>query len=72
MGFRGFPHWRDEAIRRGPAARARGDLKFMESQTVAVEPFLPIAPPRGVAPAVYARWMTRLLRVLRRFRRFAA
>jgi succinate-semialdehyde dehydrogenase/glutarate-semialdehyde dehydrogenase len=49
-----------------------GILKFMESQTVAVERLLPIAPPRGIAPAVYARWMTRLLRVLRRFRWFAA
>jgi acyl-CoA reductase-like NAD-dependent aldehyde dehydrogenase len=49
-----------------------GILKFMESQTVAVERVLPIAPPRGIGPAVYARWMTRLLRVLRRFRWFAA
>ena len=49
-----------------PRHGAEGILKFTDSQTVAVERLLPIAPPRGIAPAVYARWMTRPLRVLRR------
>jgi acyl-CoA reductase-like NAD-dependent aldehyde dehydrogenase len=42
-----------------------GILKFTEPQTVAVERFLPIGPARGVDPAVHARWMTRLVRLLR-------
>jgi acyl-CoA reductase-like NAD-dependent aldehyde dehydrogenase len=42
-----------------------GILKFTEPQTVAVERILPIGPARGVDPAAHARWMTRLVRLLR-------
>ena len=44
---------------------AEGILKFTESQTVAVQRVLPIAPPRGMDAGRYARWMTRLLMVIR-------
>ena len=47
---------------------AEGILKFTETQTVAVQRLLPIAPLRGMHPASYARWMTRLLKLLRRTR----
>jgi acyl-CoA reductase-like NAD-dependent aldehyde dehydrogenase len=42
-----------------------GILKFTESQTIAVQRILPIGPARGVDPSVHARWMTRLVRLLR-------
>jgi acyl-CoA reductase-like NAD-dependent aldehyde dehydrogenase len=42
-----------------------GILKFTEPQTVAVERILPIGPARSVDPAVHARWMTKLIRLLR-------
>ena len=45
---------------------AEGILKFTESQTVAVQRILPIAPPWGMDPGTYARWMSRLLMVIRR------
>ena len=47
---------------------AEGILKFTESQTVAVQRVIPIAPPWGMGPGVYARWMTRLLMLIRRSR----
>jgi succinate-semialdehyde dehydrogenase / glutarate-semialdehyde dehydrogenase len=47
---------------------AEGILKFTEAQTVAVQRLLPIGPPRGMSAESYARWTTRLLRVLRRLR----
>lgn len=53
-----------------PRHGAEGILKYTESQTVAVQRFLPIAPFGPVDAAAYARWMTRLLRVLRRTRVF--
>ena len=45
---------------------AEGILKFTESQTVAVQRILPIAPPWGMDPGTYARWMSRLLMIIRR------
>jgi succinate-semialdehyde dehydrogenase / glutarate-semialdehyde dehydrogenase len=44
---------------------AEGILKFTESQTVAVQRLLPIAPPFGISQARYARTMTLLLKVMR-------
>jgi acyl-CoA reductase-like NAD-dependent aldehyde dehydrogenase len=45
---------------------AEGILKFTETQTVAVQRLLPVGTPSWMDPAVHARWMTRLLRLLRR------
>jgi succinate-semialdehyde dehydrogenase/glutarate-semialdehyde dehydrogenase len=47
---------------------AEGILKFTEAQTIAVERLAPIAPLPGMSAATYARWMTRLLRLLRHIR----
>jgi succinate-semialdehyde dehydrogenase / glutarate-semialdehyde dehydrogenase len=47
---------------------AEGILKFTEPQTVSVQRILPIAPPRGMDAAVHARWMTRLLKLVRHVR----
>jgi acyl-CoA reductase-like NAD-dependent aldehyde dehydrogenase len=47
---------------------AEGILKFTETQTVASQRLLPIAPPPWMDPAAHARWMTRLLNLLRRIR----
>ena len=47
---------------------AEGILKFTESQTVAVQRVLPIAPLPGMDAGTYARWMTRLVRLVRRTR----
>jgi acyl-CoA reductase-like NAD-dependent aldehyde dehydrogenase len=44
---------------------AEGVLKFTESQTVAVQRGIPIAPLPGMDAGTYARWMTRLLRLVR-------
>ncbi len=44
---------------------AEGILKFTESQTIAVQRLLPIAPLPGMDTGTYARWMTRLLKVVR-------
>jgi succinate-semialdehyde dehydrogenase / glutarate-semialdehyde dehydrogenase len=45
-----------------------GVLKFTESQTVAVQRILPIAPPWDMGAATYARWMSRLLMLVRKTR----
>ncbi|MBZ5582746.1 MAG: aldehyde dehydrogenase family protein, partial [Acidobacteriia bacterium] len=45
---------------------AEGMLRFTEAQTVAIQRFLPIAPSHGMTAEFYARWMTRLVRLLRR------
>ena len=45
---------------------ADGIRKYTESQTVAIQRLLPIAPPRGVSQKLWARAMTLSLRVLRR------
>jgi succinate-semialdehyde dehydrogenase / glutarate-semialdehyde dehydrogenase len=48
-----------------PRHGAEGILKFTESQTIAVQRLMPIAPAFGMSRAFYARWMTRLVRVMR-------
>jgi succinate-semialdehyde dehydrogenase/glutarate-semialdehyde dehydrogenase len=45
---------------------ADGILKYTESQTVAVQRLLPIAPPPGMPTALWAEIMTNALRALRR------
>ena len=45
---------------------AAGILKYTESQTVAVQRLLPIAPPRGVPQGLWAKAMTLSLRILKR------
>ena len=47
---------------------AEGILKFTETQTIAVERGMPIAPAFGMTADFYARWMTRLLKLLRHIR----
>jgi acyl-CoA reductase-like NAD-dependent aldehyde dehydrogenase len=47
---------------------AEGILKFTESQTIAVQRVLPIAPLPGMDAGFYARWMTRLLQLVRNTR----
>jgi acyl-CoA reductase-like NAD-dependent aldehyde dehydrogenase len=47
---------------------AEGILKFTETQTVAVQRLLPIGPSRGMDAGLHARWMTRLVRLLRHVR----
>jgi len=49
---------------------AEGILKFTETQTVAVQRLIPVGTPRWMDAAVHARWMTRLLKLLRRIRLF--
>ncbi len=48
-----------------PRHGAEGILKYTESQTVAVQRLLPIAPPRWMDPALHARVMVQLLKLLR-------
>jgi succinate-semialdehyde dehydrogenase/glutarate-semialdehyde dehydrogenase len=45
---------------------AEGIRKYTESQTVSVQRLMPIAPPRHVPPALWAKGMTLGLRLLRR------
>ena len=45
---------------------AEGILKYTYSQTVAVERLVPIAPFGPIDSVRYARWMTRLLRLMKR------
>jgi succinate-semialdehyde dehydrogenase/glutarate-semialdehyde dehydrogenase len=47
---------------------AEGILKFTETQTVAVQRLLPLAPSHGMTGDSFARLMTRLLKLLRRIR----
>lgn len=47
---------------------AEGILKFTETQTVAVQRLLPVGTPNWMDADVYAGWMTRLLKLLRRIR----
>ncbi len=54
---------KDSGLR--PRHGAEGILKFTESQTVAIQRLLPIAPSHGMTPEFFARWMTRLLKVVR-------
>jgi len=48
-----------------PRHGAEGMLKFTESQTIAVQRLVPIAPSFGMSQAFFVRLMTRLLRILR-------
>lgn len=48
-----------------PRHGAEGILKFTESKTVAVQQLLSIAPSHGMDAALHARWMTRLVRLVR-------
>ena len=45
---------------------AEGILKFTEAQSVAVQRLVPVGTPRGMDAVAHARWMTRLLKLLRR------
>jgi acyl-CoA reductase-like NAD-dependent aldehyde dehydrogenase len=47
---------------------AEGIVKFTESQTIAVQRLLPVAPLPGLDPGRYARWMTRSLALIRKTR----
>jgi succinate-semialdehyde dehydrogenase/glutarate-semialdehyde dehydrogenase len=47
---------------------AEGILKFTETQTVAVQRLMPVGTPSGMDAGVYARWMTRVMKLLRRIR----
>jgi acyl-CoA reductase-like NAD-dependent aldehyde dehydrogenase len=49
-----------------PRHGAEGLLKFTDSQTIAVQRLMPIAPSHGMSQAFFSRWMTRLLKALRR------
>jgi len=60
--------WKESGMR--PRHGAEGILKFTEAQTVAVERLLPVGTPPWMDAAVYVRWMTRLLKLLRRIRVF--
>jgi succinate-semialdehyde dehydrogenase/glutarate-semialdehyde dehydrogenase len=46
---------------------AEGILKFTEAQTVSVQR-IPIAPPRGMSWAAFAKWLIRSLKLLRHTR----
>jgi succinate-semialdehyde dehydrogenase / glutarate-semialdehyde dehydrogenase len=47
---------------------AEGILKFTATQTVAVQRLVPVGTPRWMTAATHARWMTGLLKLLRRIR----
>jgi acyl-CoA reductase-like NAD-dependent aldehyde dehydrogenase len=49
-----------------PRHGAEGMLKFTDSQTIAVQRWLPIAPSHGMSQAFWSRWMTRMIKLLRR------
>lgn len=51
-----------------PRHGAEGILKFTNAQTVAAQRLFPIGPAPGIEPEVHARWMTRMLRMIRRTR----
>ena len=48
-----------------PRHGAEGILKFTETQTIAAQRWLPIAPSHGMSQEFYARWMTRLVKMMR-------
>jgi acyl-CoA reductase-like NAD-dependent aldehyde dehydrogenase len=58
--------WKESGL--GCRHGAEGMLKFTQTQTVAVQRFLPIGPARWMNPSVHARWMTRLVKWLRHIR----
>jgi hypothetical protein len=45
-------------------------LKSTATQTVAVQRLIPVGTPRWMKAEVHARWMTRLMKLLRRIRVF--
>ena len=47
---------------------AEGILKFTEAQTVAVQRLMPVGTPQWMEAGLHARWMTRLMKVMRRIR----
>jgi acyl-CoA reductase-like NAD-dependent aldehyde dehydrogenase len=47
---------------------AEGILKFTETQTVAVQRLMPVGTPQWMEAGLHARWMTRLMKLLRRIR----
>ncbi len=49
---------------------AEGLRKFTETQTVAIQRLIPVGAPTWMDAASHARWMTRLLKVIRRVRIF--
>jgi acyl-CoA reductase-like NAD-dependent aldehyde dehydrogenase len=51
-----------------PRHGAEGILKFTESQTIALQRLIPIAPSFGMSAAVFAQWMTRLLLLMKKIR----
>jgi len=61
-----FGGWKESGL--GARHGAEGILKFTKAQTVAAQRFTPISPARGVNPATHARWMTRLVKLVRRTR----
>ena len=48
-----------------PRHGAEGILKYTQSQTIATQRLMPIAASHGMTQEFFARWMTRLLRILR-------
>ena len=55
--------WKESGLY--PRHGAEGILKFTKPQTIAIQRLFPIAPAPGVDPAVHARWMTRLVKLVR-------
>lgn len=58
--------FKDSGLR--PRHGVEGILKYTEAQTIAAQRLIPIAPFGPVDAPMYARWMTRLLRLLKRVR----
>jgi acyl-CoA reductase-like NAD-dependent aldehyde dehydrogenase len=55
--------WKQSGLH--PRHGSEGILKFTQPQTIATQRLLPIGPAPGVDPAMHARWMTHLVRLLR-------
>ncbi|PWU11523.1 MAG: succinic semialdehyde dehydrogenase [Terriglobia bacterium] len=51
-----------------PRHGAEGILKFTQTQTIAAQRLMPIGPARGMDASFHARWMTRLVKLLRHIR----
>jgi len=60
--------WKESGLRARHGAE--GILKFTEAKTVAVQHLIPIGTPPWMKASLHARWMTRLLQLLRRIRIF--
>ena len=56
--------WKDSGV--GSRHGEHGMLKYTNAQTVSIQRFLPIAPPRFVPAAGYAKAMTAAMRTLQR------